>query len=480
METSVDKVDGEGLHSRTNPLFDMSPGSTDIHSFQTDDVKPQKPKRQWCLNVIVVYLILLTVVNVFLLYKVLTLSSVSESVKEKLTSTNDISLGGEQDNADLPALIRNNSQEIKTLKGYMWTMQSKVSSICGDDGQLVRLRNDLSSVNTSIYILEDKLAAISLKTDLPGLKGDPGQRGAPGIQGSPGTPGEKGEKGDIGVGIPGPARPKGINGRPGEPGPMGPPGPPGSTGVAGLPGPPGPRGPIGPPGVTEDQGPGAKGEKGHTGMPGLQGPPGTAGAKGDKGVAGVQGPPGIAGAATMKGEKGETGNTGPNGVPGLQGPPGTAGAKGDKGVAGVQGPPGIAGAAGMKGAKGETGNTGPNGVPGPAGPPGSPGPKGEQGAAALNVRIAGGTQRGRVEVLHNGAWGTVCNDSFDRKDGRVICRMLQYQDVSDVFTANPGTGNIWLDDLRCTGTETNIFDCPHNGVGVNNCDHGEDAGVQCT
>ncbi|XP_029937316.1 macrophage receptor MARCO isoform X1 [Myripristis murdjan] len=376
METSVDKVDGKGLHDRTNPLFDMSPSRTDIYSFQTDDVKPQKPKRQWCLNVIVVYLILQTGVNAFLLYKVLTPSSASESVKEKVTSTNDISLGGEQDNADLPALISNNSQEIKTLKGYLWTMQSKVSSICGDDGQLVRLRNDLSSVNTSTYILEDKLAAISLKT-------------------------------------------------------------------------------------------------------GLQGPPGRDGAKGDKGVAGVQGPPGIAGAAGMKGAKGERGNLGPNGVPGLQGPPGRDGAKGDKGVAGVQGPPGVAGAAGMKGAKGERGYRGPNGVPGPAGPRGPPGPKGERGAAALNVRIAGGTQRGRVEVLHNGVWGTVCDDGFDRKDGRVICRMLEYQDVSDVFTATAGTGNIWLDDLGCTGNERSIFDCPHNGVGVNNCNHGEDAGVQC-
>uniref|UniRef100_A0A668A3S6 SRCR domain-containing protein n=1 Tax=Myripristis murdjan TaxID=586833 RepID=A0A668A3S6_9TELE len=314
-------------------------------SLSISDVKPQKPKRQWCLNVIVVYLILQTGVNAFLLYKVLTPSSASESVKEKVTSTNDISLGGEQDNADLPALISNNSQEIKTLKGYLWTMQSKVSSICGDDGQLVRLRNDLSSVNTSTYILEDKLAAISLKT-----------------------------------------------------------------------------GKIASIHMTESL---------HK---------------------------------VRKLGKSSKVRTFLLAVWGLQGPPGSAGAKGDKGVAGVQGPPGIAGAAGMKGAKGETGNLGPNGVP---------------GQFQMNVRIAGGTQRGRVEVLHNGVWGTVCDDGFDRKDGRVICRMLEYQDVSDVFTATAGTGNIWLDDLGCTGNERSIFDCPHNGVGVNNCNHGEDAGVQC-
>lgn len=42
-----------------------------------------------------------------------------------------------------------------------------------------------------------------------------------------------------------------------------------------------------------------------------------------------------------------------------------------------------------------------------------------------------------------------------------------------------GTGKIWLDELKCTGRETIIFSCPHAGLGVNNCGHNEDAGVQC-
>jgi len=43
-----------------------------------------------------------------------------------------------------------------------------------------------------------------------------------------------------------------------------------------------------------------------------------------------------------------------------------------------------------------------------------------------------------------------------------------------------GTGQIWLDDVACTGTESRLIQCGNRGLGVHNCAHSDDAGVRCT
>ena len=43
-----------------------------------------------------------------------------------------------------------------------------------------------------------------------------------------------------------------------------------------------------------------------------------------------------------------------------------------------------------------------------------------------------------------------------------------------------GLGPILLDDVQCTGQESELSLCLHSDVGVHNCVHGEEAGVVCT
>lgn len=46
----------------------------------------------------------------------------------------------------------------------------------------------------------------------------------------------------------------------------------------------------------------------------------------------------------------------------------------------------------------------------------------------VQVRLVDGNSfdSGRVEIYHNGQWGTVCDDGFGENEARVICRMLGY------------------------------------------------------
>ena len=89
-----------------------------------------------------------------------------------------------------------------------------------------------------------------------------------------------------------------------------------------------------------------------------------------------------------------------------------------------------------------------------------------------------------MEVYINGEWGTVCGDSWDPLESKVVCRQLGYKGVNHTYSDTSqhnfgeGTGPSGLRHLYCTGRETNFLQCPRDDV-QSGCPHYKDVGVVC-
>ncbi|OXB73159.1 UNVERIFIED_CONTAM: hypothetical protein H355_007419 [Colinus virginianus] len=376
-------------------------------TFQISEPQTQRKPSACCARTaLVIYLLLLTVGQVLLAYKVFKMKEEMLKCQENNAFHAEEMIG--RSYADNLLLEKNVTE---------WNLGH-------EENWRKHLEKEITVIKRSNANLMLMMSNITLLAGHPGRKGEPGP---PGLQGPPGMKGDRGIQGFPGV--------KGEMGQKGDPGIRGPMGPPGNQGVPGQPGFNGSAGERGPPGPPGPSSPGQKGEKGDLGP---KGSPGNMGPKGEKGDKGVQG---------IEGQKGTRGDQGP---PGIQGPPGQKGSKGDYG---------------SKGLKGE---------------PGAKGDKGDQGISGFsNIRIAGGSRRGRVEIFHQGSWGTICDDDWDIQDASVVCRMMGYSHATSYFTASAGTGKIWLDNVNCRGSEHTIYECNKRDWGEHNCSHNEDAGVEC-
>ncbi|WAR24046.1 DMBT1-like protein, partial [Mya arenaria] len=95
------------------------------------------------------------------------------------------------------------------------------------------------------------------------------------------------------------------------------------------------------------------------------------------------------------------------------------------------------------------------------------------------VRLVNGTgpDDGRAEILINGKWGTICDDSFNINDTEAFCTMLGKKGAQ-FFTAayhGQGTGPVHIDRLDCNSSSQSLSDCPY--LYTNTCSHARDVSV---
>lgn len=110
-----------------------------------------------------------------------------------------------------------------------------------------------------------------------------------------------------------------------------------------------------------------------------------------------------------------------------------------------------------------------------------------QPADPFELKLVGGDTpcSGRLEVLHKGSWGSVCDDNWGEKEDQVVCKQLGcgkslHPSPKTRKIYGPGAGRIWLDDVNCSGKEQSLEFCRHRLWGYHDCTHKEDVEVICT
>ncbi|KAK6470077.1 scavenger receptor cysteine-rich type 1 protein M130-like, partial [Huso huso] len=107
------------------------------------------------------------------------------------------------------------------------------------------------------------------------------------------------------------------------------------------------------------------------------------------------------------------------------------------------------------------------------------------GLVCVEYRLVNGSDScsGRVELHHEGVWGTVCDRYWDLQDATVLCQQLKCGYAVAVLGQahfGQGSGQIWADKFNCEGSEADLFKCPASEYGRGDCTHENDAGVICT
>ncbi|KAL4436061.1 hypothetical protein ABPG77_005509 [Micractinium sp. CCAP 211/92] len=103
----------------------------------------------------------------------------------------------------------------------------------------------------------------------------------------------------------------------------------------------------------------------------------------------------------------------------------------------------------------------------------------------MDGNLATQEQYGRLEILVNGSWSTICNRGFDSVNASIACRQLGLGTSGRALAGTPfgqGTGLlIALNKVECTGEEQALQQCGalSGAAGVSGCTHAKDVTIEC-
>ena len=93
------------------------------------------------------------------------------------------------------------------------------------------------------------------------------------------------------------------------------------------------------------------------------------------------------------------------------------------------------------------------------------------------------SDRGNVEIYHDGMWGAICDYSWDFRDALVACRQLGFGNASESRCCSSFSSNVkhvWLRYVHCSSNESSITQCPSSGWNdTGSCSRHSYAGVRC-
>ena len=84
---------------------------------------------------------------------------------------------------------------------------------------------------------------------------------------------------------------------------------------------------------------------------------------------------------------------------------------------------------------------------------------------------------------YNSTWGTVCDESWDLTDAKVVCQWLGCGEAMSAPVESyfdKGMRHIMLDDVQCMGDEAKLWQCTQDKWSSHNCGHHENASVVCS